>query len=312
MENNNYDFVRLGEDFFIDLNKEIIKYKDVIYTKGELENDQQFKPAMKRFVKFLLDRYYEGNPIVNGIDLYIAYSSRTNKPKKANMDREEIIRKDHIDAGTVPKFYYKIAQLIVHLRTSTNALKYDEKKKCYIKKNSENQYWYEPPLEKKSPSNPANNKSNRTQNGFDVSSKESNEKDEYYLSAIKEKAFQLDGEDQTRTLIVLKNILFYRRQELSDKAKEQIDNFFADEFVTGLIKQGLNEELAVWYSELWFLWVQRQEHKEKYEKAEEDQNYERMEFHRKHLNQREDEIDAIIEKITIYNNSLDNGGRIQI
>jgi len=136
------------------------------------------------------------------------------------------------------------------------------------------------------------------------------EKDAYYLKEIKGRAILLYDDNRTRTMNVLHNHLFFMRKELSDMAKEEIDLFFATEFVTELIRQGLNEELAQWYSDLWYLWCMRQLYKEKFEKAKAEQDYERMDMARRHSNRYEDAIDALIERIEIYNNSLENGGRI--
>ena len=140
------------------------------------------------------------------------------------------------------------------------------------------------------------------------------ERDAYYLSEIKNKAYEAiqlyDGDDRLRAISILQDHCFFMRKELSESAKKEIDNFFTTEFVNELIRQGLNEDLAQWYSYLWTLWRWRQLYLEKYERAKAEQDYDRMDMARRFLNRRENQIDEIIDKIDSYNNSLDNGGRI--
>ena len=318
MGNIEYEFVQLGEYFYIDIDKEVVKYKGQTYSKSSLEKDQQVNPRMKRFIKFLLERYQEGKPVVEQIDLYVAYSTRTNRTIKDNKDREDDIRVNrNIDNRTVPKFYDKISQLIVNFHAVPRTLKEEEKKKCYIKKNEENQFWYEPPLDDK-----ANKNSKLIENVEDSVSLIANqlqldindvvEKDSYYIEEIKKRLLQFTGLNTRLELGVLENRLFYetRCERLSDGAKRRIDDFFTSEVITLLTNNGISETLAEWYATIWTILVAREEYKRRFELCERAQLYDRAKQMEINLLKVEVEFANLAESIHSYNQSFDKGGKM--
>ncbi len=141
---------------------------------------------------------------------------------------------------------------------------------------------------------------------------DSNEKDEYYINAIKEAALLIYSEDALDSINKLQNVLFFKRQELSDRAKSKIDNFFAEEYVSEMIKRGLDRNLAEQYVQLWWRLVLRQQCMEEYEREKDNQDFERIEMLGERLYKRSYEVQSIIDKIDTYYNSIDNGGQIHL
>ena len=315
--NTEEDFIQFGKDFYLDLIHDVVEYKGSKYLNADLERKTKAWASMKRFLNFLYFQFQETKVPVDYLDLYIAYGKKFNRTNISDEDREKLIRKyENLDSSTVYKMYKRIAQMIVNFEDNPTALDEMGKKECYIKRNSEDQYWYESATEIQGAK--GEKESCRTEkiisNASDKAIGFGNnalKKDDYYINEIKERALQLYSENRIRALNILENILFIRRQELSGSARSEIDQFFADEFIVELVRQGLSEELASWYSLLWYLWAKRKEFQEGLEKAKMEQEYDRIEMKKRNLNRHEDIIDEIIEKITTYNQAVDKGGNMQ-